>query len=99
MACTATDLDVVRPALRETLFASITGMALRSSDAQLLMRLRKSILMNNSIRLVIADVDGTLVTREKVLTARDGSSEPPSRCRYRLHRYERATAPRNEHAY
>src|SRR5947207_14199925 len=56
------------PASRCLSMADCSGR-MRSSDCQGHVR-RIEICMKNNVRLVIADVDGTLVTQEKVLTAR-----------------------------
>jgi hydroxymethylpyrimidine pyrophosphatase-like HAD family hydrolase len=53
--------------------------------------------METNVRLLIADIDGTLVTQEKVLTRR--SMEAVDRLRDRghcLHRHQRPAAPWNQ---
>ena len=51
------------------------------------------------ISAVLADVDGTLVTKDKVLTERAiAGREPAARARHRLHDLQRPSAARHAHA-
>ncbi len=60
---------------------------------------REAVSGRRDIRLLLADVDGTLVTQDKVLTrsgAGGGARSPPRR--HRACHHQRPAAPRHEHA-